>query len=219
MTLFMATNNPHKKREMAKLLKDHTLFIPSDKNIDFTAEENGKSFYENSFLKAKTLWDIVQHPVLADDSGLCIDALDGIPGIYSARYAGMHYPQGTRDNHSTSQSEQNNMLIEHTTHILHKKYGKKLPTMSKKERMALRSCYYVCAMTLYLEKDSFYCVQKVFKGQLVEHINEQRGSNGFGYDPIVYLPEYDKTVAEIPEAEKNTISHRAKATNKILTLI
>lgn len=219
MIIYVATGNPNKKFEMAKICKDHTILIPSDKNIIFDPIENGNTFFENSLIKAKTLWDIVKTPVLADDSGICVDALHGIPGIYSARYAGIEHPQGFPGSHDTPQEEQNKMLIEHTNTALKHKYGSKLDKMNKKERMALRNCYYVCAMTLYRSHDTFYCIQEIFEGQLLEDINNQRGKNGFGYDPIIYLPKFDKTIAELSEDEKNKISHRGKATRKILQLL
>lgn len=219
MILYMATGNPNKKIEMAKICKDYTILIPSDKKIVFNPIENGKTFSENSLIKSQALWDIVHKPVIADDSGLCVDILNGIPGIFSARYAGIQHPQGFPGSHDTPQDEQNRMLIAHTDKAITDKYGAALYSMTKKERMALRSCYYVCAMTVYLEKDNFYCVQEIFRGQLIENINEQRGNGGFGYDPIIYLPEYDKTIAELSENEKNKISHRGKASRKILKLL
>ncbi len=215
----MATGNLNKKIEMANICKDYTIYIPSDKNINFNPIENGKTFSENSLIKSKALWNIVHKPVIADDSGLCVDILEGIPGIYSARYAGIEHPQGFPGSHDIPQDEQNRMLLAHTDKVLNDKYGSALSSMTKNERMALRSCYYVCAMTVYLEKDTFYCVQEIFQGQLIENIHEQRGDGGFGYDPIIYLPEYGKTIAELSENEKNKISHRGKASRKILKLL
>jgi XTP/dITP diphosphohydrolase len=219
MIIYLATGNRHKKIEMAKICKEHTILIPSDKNIVFNPVENGATFSANSLIKAESLWNQVHQTVLADDSGICIDALDGIPGIYSARYAGISHPQGYPGSHEILQSEQNRMIIDHTNIALEKKYGSKLAVMTKKDRMNLRSCHYVCAMTLYISKDVFYCVQETFEGQLLESLDEQRGSGGFGYDPIIYLPEYDKTIAELDEGEKNKISHRGKASRKILQLL
>lgn len=88
MKIYLATGNKNKKREMQEILKEHTIVIPSDEGIDFDPVEDGKTFYENSIIKAKALYDIVHSPVIADDSGICVSALNGRPGIYSSRYGG-----------------------------------------------------------------------------------------------------------------------------------
>ena len=90
MKIYLATGNENKKREMAQILSQHEIVTPKDEGIDFNPIEDGTTFYENSIKKAKALYEIVQKPVIADDSGICVDALNGIPGIYSARYAGGH---------------------------------------------------------------------------------------------------------------------------------
>ena len=79
-----------------------------------------------------------------------------------------------------------------------------------------RKCRYVCTIVLYLEKDRFLCAQETFEGILLKNIEESKGINGFGYDPIVFLPEYDKTIAELSEEEKNKISHRGKAVKEVM---
>ena len=103
MIIYLATGNQNKKNEMVKICKEHTILIPSDKNIEFNPVENGNSFSANSLIKAETLWNQVHKTVIADDSGICIDALNGIPGIYSARYAGIAHPQGYPGSHEILQ--------------------------------------------------------------------------------------------------------------------
>lgn len=209
MILYFATANAHKKQEMTKICKGHTIVIPSDEGIRFDPAETGLTFMENSLIKAEALWNIVKKPVLADDSGICVDILGGIPGIYSARYGGKEYPKGKPlgKNSTLTQAEKNTLLLEHVQDELQK--NKKAP----------RTCHYVCSMLLYFGKDRFYCVQETFEGILIKNIDESRGMGGFGYDPIVFLPEFGKTVAELSEREKNEISHRGKATKKILSLL
>ncbi len=206
MKIYLATGNKHKKKEMAELLPDHEIVIPSDEGIAFDPDETGTTFYENSIIKAKALYDIVHAPVIADDSGICVDALNGRPGIYSSRYAGPDFPQGKPDGTKISQEEQNVFLIEELNEAL------KNPDPKHENYVhGPRSCHYTCAFVLYLGGDRLYVVQETFEGTLIEDISMQAGNGGFGYDPIVYLPEYKKTVAQITADEKNAISHRGKA--------
>ena len=89
MIIYAATGNEHKRQELSQLFAPNTIVIPKDKGIDFDPEENGNTFVDNTIIKAKALFDIVKQPVIADDSGICVDILDGKPGIYSARYKGL----------------------------------------------------------------------------------------------------------------------------------
>ena len=111
MKIYLATGNKNKKREMSEILSEHTIVTPSDEGIDFNPIENGTSFFENSLIKAKALFEIVKCPVIADDSGICVDALNGRPGIFSARYAGPDYPEGMPDSSKIPQEKQNEFLI------------------------------------------------------------------------------------------------------------
>ena len=213
MKIYLATGNKNKKREIQQILPNHEILIPSDEGIAFDPDETGSTFYENSIIKAKTLYDIVHAPVIADDSGICVDALGGAPGIYSARYAGPEYMQGRPDGKKIPQGEQNVFLIEQLNQAV--KSGK----LPKGEYLnGERSCHYTCSMVLYLGNDRIYVCQETFEGTLINSIEEQAGDGGFGYDPIVFLPEYNKTVAQLSADEKNAISHRGKAT-KILKKI
>lgn len=215
MTLYLASGNLHKKHEMQDICRPHTILIPADKGIAFNPEETGKTFFENSLIKARTLWEIIREPVLADDSGICIDILGGRPGVYSARYAGIDFPYGKPDGIGIPQEQKNKLLLDEV-----KKAEQSASLSGTSEvKNGTRSCRYVCAMVLYFGKDRFYCVQETMEGSLIEDISEERGKGGFGYDPIVFLSEYGKTVAELSDEEKNAVSHRGKAARKILQLL
>ena len=112
MKIYLASGNLNKKREMSEIFSEHTIVIPKEEGIDFNPEETGTDFYQNSMIKARALWDIVHCPVIADDSGICVDALKGVPGVWSARYAGPDFHQGKPDGSKISQDEQNRLLIE-----------------------------------------------------------------------------------------------------------
>lgn len=184
MEILFATGNLHKKEEMGKILAPHTIKIPKDLGIDFDVEETGNSYLENSFLKAKYLYDKTKMVVLADDSGLSVAALDGAPGLYSARFG------DAEAGRKLTQKEKNSLIID---------------LIKNKEN---RDAFFVCCLTLILDEYRHYTVQEQFTGKIID---KESGSGGFGYDPIFYLNDYNKTVAEITDSEKNKISHRAKA--------
>lgn len=218
MKIYLATGNMNKKREMQEILPEFTVVTPKEEGIDFDPVEDGTTFYENSLIKAKTLWNLVHCPVLADDSGICVDALDGVPGIYSSRYAGPSHPQGNPDGSKCPQEDQNSFLIQSLNETL----ASKDFDMSKHPGQFLhgeRSARYVCAMVLYLGPDRLYVAQDTMEGTLIEDIKDSRGDGGFGYDPIFFLPEQNKTAAELSAEEKNAISHRGKATRSLLKVI
>jgi XTP/dITP diphosphohydrolase len=191
MILWFATSNTHKKAELAAILPGHTLKIPKDAGIDFDPEETGNTFTENALIKARCLYRLVREPVIADDSGLCIDALDGRPGIFSARYGGAHI----------NAAERNALLLEELGDAPNRK------------------ARFVCAMVLLLGIDRFFIAQETLEGEIVCGHGSARGSGGFGYDPIFYLPEKQHTVAELPEEEKNRLSHRGKAGRVIAKIL
>lgn len=213
MKIYLATGNKNKKREMSQILSPHTVITPADEGIDFNPIENGKTFYENSIIKAKTLYEIVRCPVIADDSGICVDALNGIPGIYSARYGGPEFPQGKPDGSKTPQELQNRFLIE----SLNAAVASGINSDSFKN--GLRSAHYTCAMVLYLGTDRIFVSQETMEGTIVERIEDAAGTGGFGYDPIFFLPQYGKTAAQISSEEKNAISHRGKATRALVEML
>lgn len=214
MKIYLASGNKNKKREMAQILSNHEIVTPADEGIDFNPVEDGKTFYENSIIKAKALYDIVHSPVIADDSGICVDALEGIPGIYSARYAGPEYPQGKPDGSKTPQEEQNNYLIQQLNSKLAE--GN---VDSSKFKNGPRSAHYTCAMVLYLGNDRIYVAQDTMEGTIVESMEQAAGTGGFGYDPLFFLPEFNMTAAQITAEQKNSISHRGKATKALINII
>lgn len=214
MKIYLATGNKNKKREMEQLLPSHTILIPSDEGIDFDPEETGSTFYENSLIKARTLYELVHCPVIADDSGICVDALGGAPGIYSSRYAGPGFVQGKPDGSKISQEEQNIFLISQLNEAI-----KKGNLPSGAYLHGERSCHYTCAMVMYMGTDRLFVAQETFEGILIDDINKKAGNGGFGYDPIVFLPEFGKTVAELTAYEKNEISHRGKAVRALKRII
>lgn len=205
MEIYLASGNKHKQLEMSEILSPHTIIIPKDKGIDFDPIEDGKTFAENSLIKAKALYQIVKVPVIADDSGICVDILGGMPGIFSARYCG----KNTYSEEKIDSSKRNELLLQEVEEKI-AGYRKQNPSCTKSDE-ELRACRFVCSMVLYMGNDRFYTIQETLEGRLVKDASECKGTGGFGYDPIVFLTEYGKTVAELSESEKNAISHRGKA--------
>ncbi len=219
MKIYLASGNLNKKREMSEIFPEHTIVIPKDEGIDFDPEETGSTFYENSIIKAKALYDITGCPVLADDSGICVDVLGGAPGIFSSRYAGPDFMQGRPDGKKIPQAEQNRLLIEQINSAL-----ELCPNPEKNAPRGLfpngpRSARYVCAMVFYRAPSQIYVCQDTMEGTIIERPEDQRGENGFGYDPLFFLPQYGKTSAEISPEQKNAISHRGKAARAIKLIV
>jgi XTP/dITP diphosphohydrolase len=204
MTLWFATGNIHKKRELDAILKAAApgteLLIPGDagsgfEQSGFAPEETGATFLENALIKARALYRLAAAagkaaPVIADDSGICVDVLGGRPGIYSSRY-------GSGGGNSLSDGERNALLL------------------AELGDNPARSGRFVCAMVLLWNEDRFFAVQETLEGELVSSLEAARGGGGFGYDPILFIPELGRTVAELSEDEKNRISHRGKAARAI----
>ena len=182
--IVFATTNEGKVKEIKEILADFDVEVASMKEMNITAdiEENGATFEENSLIKARAVSKLTGLPALADDSGLEVDYLNGEPGIYSARYLG-------RD---TDYDYKNNYIID------------KLKDAKDSER----SARFVCVISLVLPDGREFVKKGIMEGRIGYEI---KGENGFGYDPIFYLPEYGKTSAEISGEEKNKISHRGKA--------
>lgn len=191
-----ATGNKNKMREIGEILAPVDIEVCSmkDMGIDADIEENGTSFYENALIKARAVQSILREQgrlgndisdgfiVMSDDSGLVIDHLDGMPGIYSARFAG----------EDTSYEIKNRMLID-------KLYG--VPDEKRTAR-------FTCCMVAVLPDGDIIRTDADMDG-IIAH--EPAGCGGFGYDPILYLPELGCTSAELSEEYKNEISHRGKA--------
>ncbi len=185
MRLVFATGNAGKMREIREIMEDSGYEIVSMKEagVDPDIEENGTTFEENAMIKAREVAKLLPEDlVLADDSGLEVDALGGEPGIYSARYLG----------HDTPYSVKNADIIRR----LEGKAGSE------------RSARFVCAIAAVFPDGTEKCVRATIEGQIDF---EEKGEHGFGFDPIFYVPELGCTTAEIPEEEKNKISHRGKA--------
>jgi len=207
MTLWFASGNVNKQKELAAILNAPVL-IPADAGLEFDPEETGATFYENALLKARELYALLEQrrpplynrgdPVIADDSGLCVDALGGRPGIYSARYAG---PSTAPPRHKLESHERNALLL------------------AELGDNPVRTARFVCAMALMLSADRCFVAQETLEGEIVKSPQAARGTGGFGYDPILYIPGMGRTVAELTETEKNTISHRAKAGKIIAAII
>ena len=190
--LTVATNNPHKLQEFSRLFPGYRLSAPAEIGFAFTFEETGKTYLENALGKALHLYHLVENPVLADDSGLEVAGLGGQPGIFSSRYG------STDEKSKLSDAERNTYLL------------------SRAASLSDRSCFFVCCMVLVLDEKRFFVVQETFHGVLA---GEPSGSGGFGYDPVVYLPEIGKTVAQLSDSEKDGLSHRGKAAKRLLGLL
>ena len=216
MKIYLATANKNKRKEFSQILgAGDRIVIPSDEDMPFDPVETGSTFYENSMIKARALWNIVHEPVIADDSGLCIDILGGVPGVYSSRYAGPLFPRGKPDGKKIPQEEQNRLLIKQVNDTLNASSD----VASGKFKNGPRSCRYICSIVLLFDSDRFFIVQETMEGCLVKSMQDAAGTGGFGYDPLFYLPQYGKTVAQLAPNEKNAISHRGKAVRTIASII
>jgi len=187
MQIVLATSNPHKVEEINAITKDLGVefVLPPD---GFNPIENGATFEENALIKAKEANKLTGMPSLADDSGLCVDALDGSPGIYSCRYA------------DTPKARIDKLLEE----------LKNIP-------LTKRDAKFVCAMVL-LDKNGEILFSDL--GECFGKISfEPKGENGFGYDPIFFVNGKSITMAELSEDEKNKISHRSIALQKLISYI
>ncbi|WP_291575217.1 XTP/dITP diphosphatase [Clostridium sp. UBA4548] len=183
--LIVASNNNHKIDEIKEMLKGFSLEVIGLKEagIDIDVDETGKTFIENAEIKAREIFSVANGDmVLADDSGLSVEALGGLPGIYSARYSGGH----------GNDKENNKKLI------------KELQGVPFNERKAK----FVCAMVLIVNDITVVKVQGEVEGYIVE---EYREKEAFGYDPLFYVPELKETFADVPAEVKNSMSHRGRA--------
>ena len=193
MKLIIASNNAHKIYEIKKILsgKFDSILSLREAGVSHETVEDGSTFMENSLKKAREIAKITGCAALADDSGICAHALDGAPGIYSARFAGEYKGQESDD--------RNNALL--------------LEKLSDKSD---KSAHYTCAMSLVYPDGREVCAEGYMYGKIID---TPRGSAGFGYDPI-FVPDGDsRTVAEMSDDEKNLISHRANALKLLLSKI
>ena len=182
MKLIIASNNKHKLVEMKAILSPFFDEIVSmrEAGIEHETVEDGCTFMENAMKKAREIAEISDCCAIADDSGICVDALDGAPGVFSARFCGHHGDDAA-----------NNRLL-----------------LEKMQGVENRKAHYTCAIALVYPDGKAVTAEDYFFGEIA---HDEKGENGFGYDPLFYLPEYGCTSAEISPEEKNRISHRGKA--------
>ena len=186
--ILFATSNAGKAKEVQAMFSDLDVDVKTlrEEGIDVEIEENGQTFAENALIKAKAIAGMTDKIVLADDSGLVVDYLNGEPGIYPARYLG----------EDTSYDIKNAKILERMEGVPDDQ----------------RTARFVCAMAAIMPDGEVICTEGIMEG-LIGY--EMKGTNGFGYDPIFYLPEYGMTSSEITPEKKNEISHRGKALRKM----
>ena len=190
--IIFATTNQGKVREVKMMMEDFGVdFVTmKDAGIDIDIVEDGKTFEENAIIKAKTIMEATGEIALADDSGLEVDYLDGAPGIYSARFLGEDTPY----------SEKNADII------------RRLEGVEGSDR----SARFVCAMAVAFPDGRIRTCRGTIEG-VIDY--KEKGTNGFGYDPIVYVPEYGMTTGEMEPELKNSISHRGKALEQVKKIL
>ena len=185
MKVVLASKNAHKLREISKITEKFgiELILQSELGIDMDVEENGSTFEENSYIKAKAVMDATGLPALADDSGIAVDALNGEPGIYSARYG---FDESLDD------------------------WGRLLLLLKNTENVpdGSRQAQFVCVITLVMPDGQVIQARGEAHGEL---LRAPIGEGGFGYDPIFYYPPLGKAFAQLSAEEKNKVSHRAVA--------
>ena len=185
MKVVLASKNKHKLEEISKITEkfDMELVLESELGVDIDVEETGSTFEENSFLKAEAVMKATGLPALADDSGIAVDALNGEPGIYSARYG---------FDESLDDRGRLNLLLKNTENVPDDK----------------RQAKFVCVITLVTPQGQTIQARGEVHGML---LRAPAGENGFGYDPILYYPPFGKSLAQVSPEEKNRVSHRANA--------
>ena len=185
MKVVLASKNPHKLVEISKITEqfDMELVLQSELGVDIEVEETGTTFEENSYLKARAVMEATGLPALADDSGIAVDALNGEPGIYSARYG---------FDESLDDWGRLRLLLKNTENV---------PD-------GQRQAQFVCVITLVTPDGKVIQARGEVHGEL---LRAPAGEGGFGYDPIFYYPPYGKSLAEVSAEEKNQVSHRANA--------
>ena len=192
MKILIGSNNAHKAKEIQDMLPDYEVLRPKDIGLDLEPEENGKTFAENALIKAKAFADASGLLTMADDSGLEVACLNGEPGIYSARYC----PKPGADD-----ADRRHYLLDNI-----RKCGAERPWKAR----------FCCAMAIVPPNGEVRQVFGTCEGVIIP---EERGSNGFGYDPIFFKPEFGMTLAEMTEEQKNSISHRGNALKQALPIL
>lgn len=182
--LVVATGNAHKLKEIAEIFPDFEILSQKQMGFDEDVEENGKTFAENALIKARAACKALNLPVMADDSGICVDALGGEPGIYSARYGGIH-----------GDDKKNRALL--------------LQNLCCEKN---RKAHFACAIALVYPNGEEIVVEGETHGEI---LLEERGEGGFGYDPIFYSVDLQKSFGVASADEKNAVSHRFRALQKL----
>ena len=188
MKILLATNNKHKVYEIKNILNldNLELLTLNDLNLNVEVEEDKDTLNGNALKKAEEIYKISHLPTLADDTGLFVDALNGEPGVYSSRYSGEN---------ATYESNCKKLLLN----------LKEIPDLNRYAHFKTIVCYYIF-------KDEYFFFDGIMNGKI---ISENRGNNGFGYDPVFVPDGFDKTYAEMTDEEKNSVSHRGKAFQKV----
>ncbi len=183
--IVLASNNKGKLAEYRAMLKGYSVVTPKDLGLTVDVEETGDTFYDNALIKARALFELSGRPALADDSGLCVDALGGAPGVFSARYSG----GGDADNNAK--------------------------LLKALDGVVDRSAHFECCIVYYDGNDIISATGKAY-GRITRELCDR---GGFGYDPLFLSDDLNKTFGEASEAEKNGISHRARALTALMDLL
>jgi len=190
MDIIVATNNQGKVKEIKNILAPHNVMSQMEIGVDIDVEETGDTFVDNAFLKARAIKPYTQCAIIADDSGLMVDYLNGDPGVYTARYAG----------ENTTPMQGIEKLLKNLEGVPYEG----------------RAAKFVSVIALILPDGREYS----FEGECSGYItNILKGENGFGFDPVFYYPPLDKTFAELTDEEKNRVSHRSAAIAKLSEFI
>jgi XTP/dITP diphosphohydrolase len=201
MEMLIASNNQHKIVEIQNIFPSIKVHSPKDLGIEFDHDETALTFHDNALEKAQSLYlHLAEHYqalaerylVIADDSGLCVDVLAGAPGIYSARYGST--------NGTLLSAEAKNALV-----------------LAQLQGMSNRNAHFSCAMAAVFGIGDFAIVQAIWPGEIIK--TQPSGTGGFGYDPIVYLPDQGCTVAELSNEKKAMLSHRGQAARRLKAII
>lgn len=179
-TIVVATGNAHKLREIAEIFPEYEIISQKQAGFDVDVEETGETFQENALIKARAACAALGLPVLADDSGLCVEALGGAPGVYSARYCGWH-----------ADDKSNRALL--------------LKNLAGKTE---RSAYFCCSVALVYPDGRELCAEGKTHGVILE---AEQGEGGFGYDPLFFSDDLQKSFGVATAEEKNGVSHRYRA--------
>ncbi len=189
--LLLASNNDHKHAEFVRLFPGVRIVRPREIGVRFDFAEDQASFLANALGKARALHGVAHRPAIGDDSGLCVAALGGAPGVRSSRY-------GSDGERKLETPERNALLL------------------SRLAGATDRRAFFVCCLVLVIDGERFIAVQETVYGEIA---NSPRGTNGFGYDPLFLLPDRGLTIAELPDAEKDLVSHRGRAARRLRVMM